>query len=181
MPRRIRNLVTACRAIRQAVTIYAWLMGAYVRTAERLGRWTTSITLRWVALCHWCAAVVTKPAGGNAGKPIGESDKSPSGKSRRRGSIIGFLKSRRVDRTFRTRRKLSSELSNTSGASADSPRCSSSSITIRHQDHPRGAGCSKQSAGWYLRTSIKGASRNPSRYGRTMNWNLNSKPDSSKR
>jgi hypothetical protein len=180
MPRRISNLVTACRAIRQAVTIWSWLTGVYVRTAERLGRWTKSITQWWVALCHWFAGGATKPGSGSGGSRKRGSGRNPSGKSNRRGWITGFRKSRLAARISRIRPRLSSGSSSISAASAASPRCSSNSITIRRPAPRREADYWKLYADWSVKMSIKAASRNRLLFGRTMNWNLNSRPDSNR-
>jgi len=180
MPPRIKNLVTACRKLRQAVTIYKWLMGAYVKTAERLGRWTKGITQWWAALCRWFVGGATKSGSGSGERKPNGSGKNPSGKSNRRGWITGFRKSRRAARIFRTRPRLSSGSLSISAASVASRRCLSNSITIRHPAHRREADYWRLFADWSARTSIKAASRSRSRSGQTMNWNRNSRPDSNR-
>lgn len=178
MPRRIEKLLTACRATRQAVTIWVWQTGVYVKRAAWRFRWTASITRWWAALLLWSAG----GAGRNGRKPgtntTEKSGRTHSARSRRRGWIFGLRKFGPAARTFRIRRKLSSESSNTSGESADSPQCLSNSITMPRRDRRHAAGCLKPSAGWSVRTSTRGALRSPSRSGLTKTWTPNCKPDS---
>lgn len=180
MPRRIRNLVTACRQLRQAVTIYAWLTGAYVRSAERLGRWTKSITLAWAALCRWFAGGATKSGSGSGENKPSENARIPSDKLKRRGWTIGFRKSRLAARISRTRPRLSSASLSISAASADSRRCLSNNTMTPRLAHRREADYWKLFADWSARTSIKAALRSRSRCGQTMSWSRNSKPDSNR-
>jgi len=180
MPRRIKNLVTACRQLRQAVTIYTWLMGAYVKTAERLGRWTKSITLAWAALCRWFAGGATKSGSGSGESKPNGNGKNPSGKSKRRGWITGFRKSRLAARISRTRPRLSSGSLSISAASAGSRRCSSSNTMTPRLAHRREADYWRLFADWSVRTSIKAGLRSRSRSGLTMSWSRNSRPDSNR-
>lgn len=170
MPRPIRSLVAACRAIRQAVTIWTWIKTAFAKLAAFVSRLLTSITKPLKAVFPSVALPAVKkppksrPSSKNASGPLRWR------RWRRMASTFGFRRSKPADRTFRTPPKSSSVSSSISVARAAFRRCSSSNTTTLRRGVRRGAACSKPSAGSSRRTSTKGASSGPLRCGARTSW-----------
>lgn len=181
MPRPIRSLITACRAIRQAVTIYAWMKNAFAWLVGIPSRLIASISAWWKGSSLPNAA----PATGKT-KRKGNVEPVPSvgprfPRLKRLVSIFGSRPSTPAAPISPTPQKWWSGWWNSSEASADSPQCSSSSIGTASPARPSARGSSKRSAASSRRTSTKAGPASPSRSGAKTNSNKNSRRDSKKR
>lgn len=177
MSRSQRPAVAACREIRRAATICAWQKPEFVigvHPSSRSTRITTGRRQRGF-LGRAVTASVKTPRQRNSGRR--PSGRLLCGVSRPMASTSGFPRSRPAALTFRTPRRLSSVLSNTSAAPADSPRCSSNSITIPSREVQPATGYWKPSAGSSVRTSTRVASRSRFHCGQRMSWSRNSRLD----
>jgi len=177
MIRSQRPAVAACRQTRRAATILAWQKHAFVTGVPQTSlstRITFGLRQKGFAGLAVTASVKT-PRKRKSGRR--HSERLPCGASRLMASTSGFPRSRPAGLTFRIQRRLSSVLSNTSAAPADSPRCWSNSITIPSLDRLPATGCWKPSAGSLARTSTRVESRSRFHCGQRMNWSRNSRPD----
>lgn len=178
MFRPLRSLITACRAIRQAVTIYTWMKNAFAYLAAIPYRLIESISGWWMGSSQ-------PNAGGATGKAKrkGSVEPAPNAAPRfpRLRSLVSNSGSRLkglVDRIFPTPRKSLSELSNSSGESAGSRPCWSSSIGIQNPEAASERGSWRRFAGWSRRTSIKEGQSGQCPSGQKTNWKPSCRPDS---
>jgi hypothetical protein len=170
MPRPFRTLRTACRVFRQAVAIWSWMKAACASAAGILSRSLKSISQVAMELIVPTAAPAARPTR-KRNADVRRPNAGPLWRRLKRlASISGSRRSKPADRTSPTAPKSSSGSSNTSAAPGDSPRCSSSSTTIRRPGAPQGTACSKRSAASSPRTSTRAALSDRSRSGRRTNW-----------
>lgn len=181
MLRHIRSLVTACRAIRRAVTIYAWMKNAFAWLVGIPSRLIASISSWWTGTSPPNAGPATPRKGKNRTDEPAPSVGPRFPRLRRLVSIFGSKPSTPAAPISPTPLKWWSGWWNSSEASADSPQCSSSSIGTASPARPSARGSSKRSAASSRRTSTKAGPASPSRSGAKTNSNKNSKRDSKKR
>jgi len=175
MPRRIRSFVTACRLVRQAVTIWSWINRKFALVAGACSRGISSISQGLAAVWQSIAGAVTPAPGKSVPKKPRPNVAKRFPRWRRMASISGFRKSGRAGRISRIRPRSSSASWNTSAGSAASRPSSSSSITIRRQGAAREAGSWKPSVGSSAKTSTRVGRRSLSPCGPRMILNVSCK------
>lgn len=180
MFRPFRNLLTACRAIRQAVSIYSWMKAVCASVAEFLTRLLTSISNAVTGYFRRTVDPAPKPPKGKSVPERRAVERPLWRRLRQLASTIGFRRSNPAAPTSPTAPRSSNGSSSTSEERADSPRCSSSSTTIRRRGAPRETASSKRSAGSSPRTSTKAVRNDRSRFGAKTNSSRNCRPDSSR-